>query len=90
MRTTNAKIQSFLAYSQMVEDSIRQSEDYPTETELWRMLPEKIPRRTLKHILKYLKFDNRIMYGEDHTIIWIQADDLQREILREEFSVLEH
>ena len=72
----------------MVENSIKESEDYPTESELWQSLPRKIRRQTLKHILHHLKLDGKIMYGKEHRIIWIQADDLQSKILQEEFEVL--
>jgi hypothetical protein len=88
MQTMTTKTPSFVATLKMVERSIKQYKDYPTEGELWKSLPVKIPRRVLKHILKRLAFDRKIMYGKGRTIIWSEADALQRKILREEFTVL--
>ena len=72
----------------MIEDTIKNAEDYPTESELWESLPKKITRRFLKHLLQHLKLDGKIMYGKGHRIIWTEADELQSGILKQEFRTV--
>jgi hypothetical protein len=70
----------------MIEKSIKQSEDYPTESELWQRLPRRIPRRALKHFLRHLEVDMKIMYGKGRKIIWTEADEFQSKMLKEELQ----
>jgi hypothetical protein len=72
----------------MVEDSIKNADDYPTESELWRSLPKRIPRTYLKRILHRLRLEGKIMYGKGRRIIWTEADELQSKIIREQFKVV--
>lgn len=69
----------------MVENSIKRSEVYPTERQLWDSLPEKINRVTLKRILMRLEKDNKIIYDEkDGSIIWTFVETPEaRQSLRE-------
>jgi hypothetical protein len=69
----------------MVENSIKRSEGYPTELQIWHSLPEKIHRVTLKRILIELEKDNKIIYDKgDGSIIWTFVDTPEaRQSLRE-------
>ena len=72
----------------MVEDSIKNADDYPTESELWRGLPKRIPRTSLSRILRRLRLDGKIMYGKGRRIIWTEADEQQSKIIREQFKIV--
>ena len=87
MQTITAKEYKKMNTVKMVENSIKQSEDYPTETKLWLSLPKRIPRTSLRRILRHLAFEKKIMYGKGRRIIWTEADELQSRILRDEFKV---
>jgi hypothetical protein len=87
MQTITTRSVSEVEAFNMVEESIKNAEDYPTENELWQSLSKKIKRRSLKHILRHLEFDKKIIYGKGRRIIWIEADEQQSKILREEFTV---
>jgi hypothetical protein len=55
----------------IVESSIKGSEVYPTEPQLWHSLSEKMNRTTLKRILVRLEKDNKIIHDrKDGSIIW--------------------
>ena len=58
----------------MVERAIKNSEDYPTRTELWRSLPKKVQYQTFKRILDYLEASNKIIFNEDE-IVWVAVDN---------------
>ena len=58
----------------MVEKTIKDAEDYPTRTELWRMLPRKIQYQTFKRILEYLEASNKIVFN-GRRIVWVAADN---------------
>jgi hypothetical protein len=58
----------------LVEDLIKKSESYPTETQLLSKLHGKISRATLKNILAGLERYNIIIRDKDGSIIWIYAD----------------
>lgn len=58
----------------MVEDAIKNAEDYPTRTELWRSLRKKTQYQTFKVILEYLEKSNKIIFTKDNKIVWIFAD----------------
>jgi hypothetical protein len=66
--------------AKIVENAIKQSQNYPTESQLWRTLRRKISLFTFKNVLKQFKRENKIMYDKDGSIIWTFADS--PEILR--------
>ena len=45
----------------MVEKSIKESDDYPTKTELWKSLPKQVQYQTFSYILEYLEASNKII-----------------------------
>jgi len=58
----------------MVEKAIKEAENYPTRTELWRSLPRQIQYQTFKRVLEYLEASNKIAF-DDKRIVWIAADN---------------
>jgi len=58
----------------MVERAIKDSDDHPTKTELWRSLPKKVQYQTFNRILEYLEASNKIIFN-GKTITWITADN---------------
>ena len=58
----------------MVEDAIKDAEDYPTRMELWTSLPKKTQYQTFKVILDYLEKSNKIVFTKDNKVMWIFAD----------------
>jgi len=56
----------------MVEDAIKNADDYMTKTQLWRSLKRKVMYQTFKIILDYLEHSGKIIYDKrDRAIIWI-------------------
>ncbi len=55
----------------MVEDAIKEAENYPTKMELWKSLPKKVQYQTFKVILDYLEKSNKIIFTKDKKIMWI-------------------
>ena len=66
----------------MVEKTIKEAEDHPSRTELWRRLPRKIQYQTLKRILDYLEASNKIVF-DSRRIMWVAADNPKLEKLLE-------
>lgn len=64
----------------MVEKTIKDAEDYPTRTELWRSLPRKIQYQTFKRILEYLEAHEIIVYN-GRKIIYTRVDNPKLEAL---------
>lgn len=58
----------------MVEKAIKDAENYPTRTQLWRSLPKKMQYQTFKRIIDYLESSNKIMFN-DREIVWIFPDN---------------
>jgi len=58
----------------MVEKAIKNAEDYPTKTELWKSLPKKMQYQTFKRILDYLEASNKIIFNEKK-IVWVAVDN---------------
>ena len=54
----------------MVEETLKKCEDWPTKTELWKMLPKKVMYQTFSVIIDYLQDSNKITI-QDGKIIWI-------------------
>jgi hypothetical protein len=68
----------------LVEDLIKKSESYPTESQLFYRLHGKINHTSLKNILAGLERHNRIIRDKDGSIIWIYADTPRaKRLLRE-------
>lgn len=55
----------------MVEDAIRNADDYLTKMQLWRSLPKQVQYQTFQLILDYLEKSNKILIAEDKKIVWI-------------------
>ena len=58
----------------MVEDAIKDAEDYPTRMEAWNSLPKKVQYQTFKIILEYLEKSNKITFSKDNHIMWIAGN----------------
>ena len=58
----------------MVENAIKDAEDYPTKTQLWKALPRKMQYQTFKRIIDYLESSNKIMFNA-RQIVWIFPDN---------------
>ncbi len=55
----------------MVEEAIKDAEDYPTKTQLWKSLPKKVMYQTFNTIINYLEYSGKIYIDKDGAIIWI-------------------
>ena len=58
----------------MVEDAIKNAEDYPSRTGLWKALPRQVQYQTFKLILDYLEKSNKIVFTKDNRIMWIASN----------------
>jgi len=58
----------------MVEKTIKDAEDYPTRTELWKSLPKKMQYQTFKRILDYLEASNKIIFSKNK-VVWVASDN---------------
>ena len=59
----------------MVEDAIKNSEDYPKRTELWKKLPKKVMYQTYKIVIDYLIESRKVLLTKDKKLVWIFADN---------------
>ena len=64
-----------LATIQMVTETIREAEEYPSKYQLWRSLPKGMAYGKLEEVLKYLESTNQIIIDKDGEIIWILANN---------------
>lgn len=55
----------------MVEDAIKNAEDYPSKMQLWKNLPKQVQYQTFQLILDYLEKSNKILVAKDKKIVWI-------------------
>ncbi|MFA6907442.1 MAG: hypothetical protein WC263_01305 [Candidatus Micrarchaeia archaeon] len=56
----------------MVEDAIKNADDYMTKTQLWKSLKKKVMYQTFCVIMDYFEHSGRIIYDKgDRAIIWI-------------------
>ncbi len=55
----------------MVEEAIRNAEEYPTKAKLWKSLPKKVMYQTFSLILDYLQYSGKIFIDKDGAIVWI-------------------
>ena len=61
----------------MVEDAIKEADDYMTKTQLWKSLKKKVMYQTFCVILDYFEHSGRIIYDKgDRAIIWIWNPEL--------------
>jgi len=58
----------------MVEKTIKEAENHPTRTQLWKSLPRQIQYQTFQRILEYLEASNKIIF-DGKTIVWTAADN---------------
>ncbi len=59
----------------IIVDEIKNSKDYPTVTDLWERLSEKIELTDFYVILRRLEDDDKIMKDKDGSIIWVYPDN---------------
>ena len=72
----------------MVEETIKNSDDYLLKSELSRRLPKKMMYQTLNLVLKYLEDSNKIIYDSDDRIVWVAADNPRiKKLLKESVQV---
>jgi hypothetical protein len=55
----------------MVEDAIKNADDYPAKMQLWKSLPKQVQYQTFQLILDYLEKSNKILIAKDKKIVWI-------------------
>lgn len=55
----------------MVEDAIKNAEEYPSKMQLWKSLPKQVQYQTFQLILEYLEKSNKIIIAKDKKIVWI-------------------
>lgn len=72
----------------MVEDAIKNAEDYPTKHALWRSLPKQVQYQTLNVILGYLQKSNKIIFTKDGKIMWIWNPEGVRKLLGKKHLVV--
>jgi len=73
---------------QMIESTIKESDDYLLKAELLRKLPKKIMYPIFHDALEYLKRTNQIIYDNDNRIVWVSADNIKlKSLLRESIPV---
>ncbi|MDO8624751.1 MAG: hypothetical protein Q7R47_01610 [Candidatus Diapherotrites archaeon] len=66
----------------MVEDAIKDADDYPTRTQLWRNLPKQVQYQTFTLILEYLEKSHKIIFTKDHKVMWVGSNPKLDEIIR--------
>ncbi len=71
----------------MVEEAIRNAEEYPTKAELWKNLPKKMMYQTFNLILDYLEYSGKILIAKDRAIIWIYDPEGVRKLLSQKHLV---
>jgi len=56
----------------MVEDAIREADDYMTKTQLWKSLKKKVMYQTFSVIIDYLEHSGKILTDpKDRKIVWV-------------------
>lgn len=66
----------------MVEDAIKNAEDYPAKMQLWKSLPKQVQYQTFQLILEYLQKSNKIVFTRDNKIVWIYTNPKLDELVR--------
>ncbi len=54
----------------MVEETMQGTKEWPTKTELWKMLPKQVMYQTFLVILDYLEQSNKIVI-KNKQVIWV-------------------
>lgn len=68
----------------MIEDAVRNAEEYPSRMQLWRSLPKKVMYQTFKLVMDYLVYSNKVYITEDGKVMWVYADTPKaRKLLKE-------
>ena len=70
----------------MVEETLKKCKEYPTKTELWRMLPRQVMYQTFSVIIDYLLESNKIV-AKGGKLIWIWGPERAREYLNSDLIV---
>jgi len=72
----------------MVENSIKNSGNYLSRTELWKKLPKKIMYQTFKVVIDYLIESRKVILSKDDKLLWVFADSLKsKKLIRESVAV---
>ena len=59
----------------MIEDAIKNANDYPKRTELWKKLPKKVMYQTYRIVIDYLIDSRKVMLTRDDKLVWVFADN---------------
>jgi len=59
----------------MIEDTIKNADDYKTKTQIWRSLPKKVMYQTFLLTLSYLERSNKVIIDKDGKVVWVFADN---------------
>jgi hypothetical protein len=54
----------------MVEETLKNSGEYPSKRQLWMQLPKKVMYQTFNLILDYLEDSGKIAFDKDGVILW--------------------
>ncbi|MCX6801723.1 MAG: hypothetical protein NT067_01280 [Candidatus Diapherotrites archaeon] len=65
----------------MVEEAIREAEEYPTKAQLWKSLPKKMMYQTFNLIIDYLEYSGKIHVDRDGAIVWIWDPEGVRKLM---------
>ena len=65
----------------MVENAIKNAEEYPNKRQLWLSLPKKMMYQTFCVILDYLEESGKIMFDKDGTIFWTHYPELLKKTI---------
>lgn len=67
----------------MVEKAIKNADDYPTKTQLWKALPKKVMYQTFCTIVDYLEYSRKIFIDpRDGKIVWTWDPEGVAELLK--------
>ncbi len=55
----------------IIEDAIKNAEDYPTRRQVWQSLSKKVKYKTFKLVMDCLAQSNKILVANDGKIMWI-------------------
>jgi len=64
----------------MVEKALKEAEEYPSRTELWKSLPKRIQYQTFKRVMDYLEAHGSIAFNGRH-IVYTAVDNPKLEAL---------
>lgn len=72
----------------MVEETIKNCNNYYTRTELWKKLPRKVQYQTFKIIIDYLINSGKIMIDEkDGKVVWTYNPELVKKVLKKNLVI---